>query len=358
MGVVTACCNYLKRGGVEGGRLDSRSETVVLEYVSADPGTETTLAQARIGLAGDVLWRTLRYRGTACLREYYVNDLRRRGELSEPAGGLDTEALQQIGVQFDRFVLESELVESGKLDALMRRLRDACAVEVRAGETWLLSTAYGDVQDRVLLRSDGTPTYLAVDVAYHVDKMTRGHRLVNLWDSLHANYVARTLAALAAAGEDPARLEIAIVAPVRVVDTAVERRNGPAGGAWTLREILAEGGPDALRWRLLSFPLAEEAWVDLATLASYPALDRLRMARAISMARNERDPALIHVRNKADALEDAIDQTVRHCAPQRLSEYLNELVDVVLGAGRITNNAVRSLETAVDLLGLSEAMRD
>ncbi len=334
-------------------------ESVVLEYVSADPGTETTLSQARAGVAGDVLWRTLNFRGIPCTREYYVNDLRRR-IVDEEAQllGVAGDTLAMLGIGFDSFVLESALVASGALDRLLERLRGSGAVEERDGSLWLGSSRYGDIQDRVLVREDGSPTYLAVDLAYHMDKMTRAQSLINLWDSDHGTYVARTMAGLAAAGEDPSRLDVVIVSPVRVVDAAVERRTAPGGGPWTLRDVAGPGRVLSLRHRLLSFPLSETAWLEWSDLDDASLASRLRTARDLPESRSESDPALLPLRNKATNLDTVLDQVISHRAPYRLTEYLGELVDLMTGAGRSTASARRSLDTAVRLLGLEAESRD
>jgi arginyl-tRNA synthetase len=316
---------------------------------------EITLAQARAGVVGDVLWRTWCHRGVRCEREYYVNDLRRRAADGDSEPWVDPESvLSRLGVGFDRHVRESELVRSGNVEALLKRLQAAGAVESRGAAKWLLTTRYGDVQDRVLLREDGSPTYLTVDLAYHLDKFSRGGRLVDLWDSAHGTYVARTLAGLAAAGADPERLTIHIVAPVRVVDAAIERRDAPGGGPWRLRDIAGPGKLRSLRRRLLSFPLSEEAWVGLDELDDKRLTEQLRTVRALPEARAESDPALLPLRNKASGLDAVIDQVLAQGAPHRLTEYFGELVDALVGAGRTTRPAMESLSLATRLLGLED----
>lgn len=114
----------------------------------------------------------------------------------------------------------------------------------------------------------------------------------------------------------------------------------------------------SLRLRLLSFPLSEVAWLELDDLDDRALEGRLRSARELPESRTESDPALLPLRNKASALDAVLDQVIAHRAPYRLTEFLGELVDLMVGAGRSTASARRSLDTAVSLLGLEGASRE
>lgn len=354
------------------------SNRVLLEYVSADPTGPITIHHARAGVAGDILARAFAAQGAEVFREYYCNDasgpgledfLRRAApgdpfaaRLSAgPGAPLDTverlhlDSLSGLGVSFDRVFRESSLVSSGAVLRMVESLVESGRAERRGGAIWLRSSDLGDSQDRVLVRANGSPTYLAGDLAYHRDKLERGFdHLVNLWDGEHAGYVARTHAGLAALGADPGALTVALVYPVRVLQGGTERRTGRAGGAFTLEEALAVAPAAAVRLRLALFPLSESAFLDLDEAARDPILQRLRSATLVARTATETDPALVFVRSKAAALRDAIAAAVRDLAPNRLAEYALELAGAINAAGRATAGALAALDRTLDLLGLED----
>ncbi|ROR34314.1 arginine--tRNA ligase [Inmirania thermothiophila] len=158
--------------------------------------------------------------------------------------------LEAFGVTYDAWFSERALVESGAVDRIIARLQAAGHVYERDGALWFRATAFGDEKDRVLVRDNGLKTYFATDIAYHADKLERGfERVIDVWGADHHGYVPRVKAALAALGDDPARLEVLLV------QFAVLYRGGEkvqmstrSGEFVTLRELREEVGRDAARF--------------------------------------------------------------------------------------------------------------
>lgn len=158
--------------------------------------------------------------------------------------------LEEFGVRFDRWFSEQSLYDDGKVKAAVERLETGGHTYVRDGALWFRSTAFGDEKDRVVRRENGSHTYFASDIAYHLDKFARGfERVIDVWGADHHGYIARVKGALQALGADPDRLDIAMV------QFAVLYRGGQkvsmstrAGQFVTLRELRAEVGNDAARF--------------------------------------------------------------------------------------------------------------
>lgn len=323
----------------------------VVEYVSADPGAPITVDRVRQGVAGDILSRTMMHAGIDVVREYYVNDLS-GASVAMPAAE-SWKSLEGVGVAFDNVVFERALVGSGAVDTVVADLVSGGHAEVRDGATWLLSSRLGDSQDRVLKRSDGRPTYLAVDLAYHRDKFLRGFdTAIDLWDTQHEAYLARTWAALSALGFDPERLTILIVHPVRVLEAGMERRTGPGGAPWSIETLSDRISVASLRLRLALFPLGETAWLDLDSGPADPLVERIVRASELPIVSTESDPSLVLVRAQANRFGEAVRQTVENGAPNRIAEYCIDLASAMLSAGRATSAARSALRAAVRLLGL------
>src|SRR5205823_4598542 len=124
------------------------------------------------------------------------------------------ETLDRFGVRFDRWYSEREL-HGGAIEDAVERLRSSGHVYEEDGALWLGSARLGDEQDRPLVRGNGQPTYIAADIAYHLDKQRRGfRRVVDIWGPDHDGYVARTRAGLQALGIDAGWLEVLILGPV------------------------------------------------------------------------------------------------------------------------------------------------
>jgi arginyl-tRNA synthetase len=278
-----------------------RDPGVLLEFVSANPTGPLTAAGGRGAAFGDSLARVLDAAGHRVSREYYLNDAgtqirnfarsiaaRMKGEeppedgysgayVSELASELadagadpsdldelarrGAEAmririeatLERFAVRFDTWSSERELLERGELDATLEALAAAGHTYERDGALWLRTSAHGDDKDRVLIRSDGEPTYFATDIAYHRDKLERGAELmIDPLGADHHGYVPRMKAAIAALGADPDRYEAPIMQLVNIVERGERTRMSKRKGEFvTLDELLDDIGPDAARFFLL-----------------------------------------------------------------------------------------------------------
>ena len=284
-----------------GSRTTEQPESVLVEFVSANPTGPLTAASGRHAAYGDTVARALDAAGQRASREYYVNDIggqidrfaasiaaRMRGEdppedgyegeyVAEIAEKLkqegiepeDTdslarrgaelmresaeETLRRFGVEFDNWASERELHEAGAIEKVLEDLRAAGHVYESEGATWLRTTTFGDDKDRVLVRSGGEPTYYLADVAYHRDKLERGaDRLIDVLGADHHGYVAREKAGLAALGFDPDRLEIAIMQLVHLVEGGERAQMSKRRGEFaTLDELIEDIGADAARFFML-----------------------------------------------------------------------------------------------------------
>ncbi|TMK73943.1 MAG: arginine--tRNA ligase, partial [Actinobacteria bacterium] len=276
-------------------------EPVLVEFVSANPTGPLHAASGRHAAYGDALARVLAFAGHDVQREYYLNDMgrqirqfgesiaaRMRGEeppedgyrgdyvidlakqlADEGADPADPDTLarrgveimrerieatlERFGVRFDTWSSERSMYERGALDAAIEKLREGGHVYESEGAVWLRTTTFGDDKDRVLIRSDGTPTYFAPDIAYHYDKLERADgRLIDVLGADHHGYLARMRAAIAALGEDPDRFEAQIIQMVHVELRGERTQMSKRQGTFVpLDELLDDIGTDATRFFML-----------------------------------------------------------------------------------------------------------
>jgi arginyl-tRNA synthetase len=299
------------RAGDDFGRGSPVTERILLEFVSANPTGPITVASARHAAYGDSLGRLLERAGYPLEREYLLNDMggqvdrfaasiqaRMSGEdppedgypgeyvaelgeeLAAHGVGPDdldalarrgTEAmrtrieatLERFGVRYDTWFSERSLHESGAIEASLAELRERGHVYESDGAQWLRTSEFGDDKDRVLIRSDGRPTYLAQDIAYHRDKLQRGaERLIDPLGADHHGYVPRMRAALMALGFDGERYETPMLQLVNIVErgerSQVSKRKGQLV---TLDDLLDDIGVDAARFFMLQ--RSHETTIDL-----------------------------------------------------------------------------------------------
>ncbi|MFZ5491120.1 MAG: arginine--tRNA ligase [Pseudomonadota bacterium] len=158
--------------------------------------------------------------------------------------------LTAFGVSFDRWYRESSLVESGALDRALQALRAGDHLYQKDGAWWFRATAFGDRQDRVVIRENGEPTYFASDVAYHLDKLGRGYdRLIDIWGADHHGYIDRIRASLRALHGDDKALTVLLV-QFAVLYRGLEKvsMSTRSGEFVTLRALRDEVGSDAARF--------------------------------------------------------------------------------------------------------------
>ncbi len=276
-------------------------ERILVEFVSANPTGPLHVGGGRHAAYGDSLVRLLEAAGHEVQREFYVNDAggqierfaasiaaRIKGE-EPPEDGYngdyvidlgrqiadegiavdDLEAigsrgveliieqvrgtLDRFGVCFDNWFSERDLYSRGEVDAALAQLDEAGHTYRHEDALWLRTTTFGDDKDRVLIRANGEPTYLAADVAYHWDKLERGFdRLINILGADHHGYVARLRAAIEGLGADPARFEALIMRLVHIVESGERAQMSKRSGDFVaLDELLDDIGVDATRWFML-----------------------------------------------------------------------------------------------------------
>lgn len=157
--------------------------------------------------------------------------------------------LDNFRVHFDNFYSELSLHKSGKVEECVQKLRDSGKIYEKEGAEWFKSSEYGDDQDRVIKKADGSNTYLTADIAYHIDKLERGFdRLINIWGADHHGYVARVKASIEALGYDPNKLEVLLGQLVNLVINGNEVRMGKRKNMVTLEDLIDEVGVDATRF--------------------------------------------------------------------------------------------------------------
>ncbi len=303
-------------GGPEHARVaDGAGERIQIEFVSSNPNGPLHIGHARGAVVGDVIARVLDYVGHPVEREYYYNDaggqmtryaasleaayrtalgvttpipedgyhgayvvewgaelaeekgdalLRLSGEEREAetlAWGLARamrdieETLEMVHIPFDVWFSERTLHERGDVDTALARLEAGGHIYRADGASWLRTSEFGDEKDRVVVTSDGRYTYLAPDIAYHLDKFGRGFdRVINVWGADHHGYIPRMKASLAALGLDPERLEIVITQTVSLARGGEPVRMSMRAGEFvTFREVIEEVGADAVRYFLAAY---------------------------------------------------------------------------------------------------------
>lgn len=157
--------------------------------------------------------------------------------------------LDNFRVKFDEFYSELTLHNSGKVDECVQKLKNSGKIYQKEGADWFKSSDYGDDQDRVIKKADGSNTYLTADIAYHVDKLGRGFdRMINIWGADHHGYVARVKASIEALGYDPNKLEVLLGQLVNLVINGNEVRMGKRKNMVTLEDLIEEVGVDATRF--------------------------------------------------------------------------------------------------------------
>jgi arginyl-tRNA synthetase len=157
--------------------------------------------------------------------------------------------LHEFGVEFENWYSERSFVASGAIDRALERLRAAGHVYAKEGALWFRASAFGDDEDRVVVRENGVKTYFASDIAYHLDKRVRGfEQLIDVLGADHHGYVARVRAGLVALGEPGDCLEVRLIQLVSLYRGKEKLSMGKREGQFvTLRQLREEVGNDACR---------------------------------------------------------------------------------------------------------------
>jgi arginyl-tRNA synthetase len=288
-------------GGDLGPAPTASPERVLVEFVSANPTGPLHVGGGRHAAYGDAVVRLLEAAGHEVEREYYVNDggsqidrfadsIAARMAAAEPpedgyegayvaelaeriaAEGIDPgdrEALgrrgvelmleevrgtlERFGVRFDTWFSERDLYQRGEVESALADLDKRGHTYRHEDALWLRTTDFGDDKDRVLIRANGEPTYLAADVAYHWDKLQRGFgRLIDVLGADHHGYVPRIRAAIEALGADPGAFEAPIMNLVHIIAEGERAQMSKRRGDFvSLDELVDAIGVDASRWFML-----------------------------------------------------------------------------------------------------------
>ncbi|ANX14199.1 arginine--tRNA ligase [Fictibacillus arsenicus] len=299
------------KAGKDYGRTEiGGGKKVQVEFVSANPTGTLHLGHARGAAVGDTICNILDYAGYDVSREFYINDA--GNQINNLATSIEARYFQALGkdkempedgyhgadiiefgkdlaaeygdswlekdeaervsffreyglkreleklredlaefrVDFDVWFSETSLYKNGKIDAALEKLKAKDVVYEEEGATWFRTTDYGDDKNRVLIKNDGSYTYLTPDIAYHSDKFDRGfEKLINIWGADHHGYIPRMKAAIQALGYEKEQLDVMIIQLVSLFQNGEKvRMSKRTGKAVTLRELMEEVGIDATRY--------------------------------------------------------------------------------------------------------------
>lgn len=387
-----------------------QEDTIQVEYVSANPTGPLHVGHGRGAAYGSALVNLLRAAGYNVQAEYYINDagnqmnnlaasvnaryLELLGKLAEiPENGyhghdiIETAQaiIDQDGDKYldmpeaERLELFKDRAYAEKLKALKRDLahfnvhydnwfsertlhpdaiQAACKVlEERGkiyekdGALWLKSTDYGDDKDRVVIRDNGVPTYLAADIAYHKNKYDRGFKkMINIWGADHHGYVARVKAAMAALGYDVDQLEVLLLQMVSLFrDGKPVKMSKRTGQAITLNELIEEVGTDAARYFFIMRSLDTQLDFDLDLAKSHSNENpvyyiQYAHARIYSIYRQAKEAGAnlsmdwsdvkwdtltneyeLELIKKMAAFPEEVQRAARERAPHRIAHFVHEL---------------------------------
>lgn len=165
---------------------------------------------------------------------------------------MQKELLKNFKVEFDCFFSELSLRERGDVENCISKLQESGMLYEKDGALWFKSSEFGDDQDRVIRKSDGSDTYLTADIAYHYDKLKRGYqKMINIWGADHHGYVARMRAAIEALGYKPDSLEVLLGQLVNLVIKGEQVRMGKRTKMITLEDLINDVGVDATRFWMI-----------------------------------------------------------------------------------------------------------
>lgn len=397
----------LEQGDAYGRSNAGNAQKVQVEFVSANPTGDLHLGHARGASVGDSLCNVFDFAGYDVSREYYINDA--GNQITKLASSLEARYRQALGleaevpadgyhgkdiiiiaeelskefgpeileksseeryeffrthglkhefgkiqkdlkdfrVEFDVWFSETSLYQDGKVEVAIDKLKENGHVFEEDGATWFRSTTFGDDKDRVLVKSDGSYTYLTPDIAYHEDKLQRGFdQLINIWGADHHGYIPRMKAAIEALGYDRDKLEVEVIQMVNLLRNGEKvKMSKRTGNAVTLRELVEEVGLDAVRYNFamragdthLDFDLdlaikqSNENPVYYAQYAHARICSILRQAEekgfkpstdGLDTLSTEKD---IEVLKKVGDFPQVVADAAKARAPHRITNYIQEL---------------------------------
>ncbi|MEK5230656.1 arginine--tRNA ligase [Lysinibacillus sp. FSL K6-0232] len=406
-GFLTEVVSQVLEQGADYGRSNAGAgEKIQVEFVSANPTGDLHLGHARGASVGDSLCNVLDMAGYEVSREYYINDAGNQinnlayslearykqalgldadmpedgyhgadiieiaGKLAQEHGeailskpeeerfaffrqhGLALELdklktdLANFRVNFDVWYSETSLYENGKIEAALDKLKANGHVFEEDGATWFRSTTFGDDKDRVLIKNDGSFTYLMPDIAYHEDKIVRGFdKLINIWGADHHGYIPRMKAAIQALGYDRDTLEVEVIQMVQLYKNGEKfKMSKRTGNAVTMRELVEEVGLDAVRYFFvktagdshmdfdldLAVSQSNENPVYYAQYAHARISSILRSANEQGFAASTAHLDLLTAEKEIDLLKKIGDfprvvaEAAKHRTPHRIANYIQE----------------------------------
>ena len=398
----------LKAGEQYGQTTVGNNEKVQVEFVSANPTGDLHLGHARGAAVGDSLCNILDKAGYNVSREYYINDagnqinnlalsvearyfqalgmekeMPQDGYHGEDIIGIGKELAKEFGdkyvhvseqerfdffrdyglkyemaklkqdledfrVKFDVWFSETSLYQNGKIDIALNKLRENGYIFELDGATWLRSTDFEDDKDRVLIKNDGSFTYLLPDIAYHKDKLDRGfEKLINIWGADHHGYIPRMKAAIQALGYNKDALEVEIIQLVHLYKNGEKMKMSKrTGKAVTMRDLVEEVGLDATRYffAMRSADTHLDFDLDLAVSQSnenpvyYAQYAHARISSILRQGKeqgiefgNELNAALITAEKEFDLLKklgefpQAVGEAALKRMPHRITNYIYDL---------------------------------
>lgn len=361
-----------------------------VEFVSANPTGDLHLGHARQAALGDSICRLLEAVGYDVEREYYINDAgnqihnlalslkARYNQLFNPnyempedgyhgpdviniAKGLKEEVndkyvgkeddetytffrtygvkkeleklqkdLLDFRVKFTMWSSETEIRKQGFVEKAVETLKEKGYLYENEGATWFRTTDFGDDKDRVIVKTDGSYTYLTPDIAYHIQKLSRGYDfLVDLLGADHHGYIARMKAAIQALGHEANKLEIELVQMVRLIKDGQEMKMSKrTGNAVTIRELCEEVGTDAVRYYFVARSASSHLDFDLDLASSTSSENPVYYAQYA----HARTCQILELAKKNNLVSDASCSHLEHQKEIDLMKFLATFPDVVLDA--------------------------
>ncbi|MGI2296404.1 arginine--tRNA ligase [Paenibacillus sp. GXUN7292] len=429
--------------GKEYGRVQTgEGKRVQVEFVSANPTGSLHLGHARGAAVGDALCNVLDFANYNVTREYYINDAGKQvenlalslearyrqklgqeadmpadgyygediigfaAELAEQEGdrllglseqerftflrqfGLERELdkikrdLERFRVGFDVWYSETSLYESGQVEEGLQALKESGHVYEEEGATWLSTMPFGDDKNRVLIKNDGSYTYLTPDIAYHRNKYNRGFdEMINIWGADHHGYIPRMKAAMAALGNDPERLTVLIAQMVSLFqDGEKVKMSKRTGKAVTMEDLMDEVGIDAIRYfftmRSMDSHLDFDMDLAISTSNENPVFYvQYAHARICSIFRQAEEQGItlssvdsiaynklnteaeFDLIRKVGELPSEIAEAAQQYAPHRLIRYVYELASQLHSYYRAERVITEDVEQSVARLALLGAVR-
>ncbi len=289
-------------------KLDISNEKIEIEFVSANPTGLLHIGHARNAIIGDVIANNLNYLGNDVFREYYINDagnqINSLGEsvnfylnknessnISEeeiPYKGEEIitlskhikelgkdfsnfeelclyskdyflskikETLSKLNIKnFDNYISERDLFDKNKVAKVLEDLKDTKFTFEEEGALWIKTEEFGDDKNRVLVKSDGSLTYMVADVANHVEKYKMGfNKMINVWGKDHHGYEKRIKSSMEILGYDPKKLDVEYISMVKVFkDNKELKMSKRAGTSLTIDYILEIISADLLKYSIIS----------------------------------------------------------------------------------------------------------